>query len=101
MVPYVDAVTVRSVLLFVLHESMLRECEGDDRERCTCEYMGGTRGSNCMYTVDDVLEMSVVCWVRGVCRMCGMCMYLAWGRMCGGERIGFGIYQSCRNRRSV
>ena len=29
MVPYVDAVTVMCVLLFVLHVSMLRECEGD------------------------------------------------------------------------
>ena len=35
MVSYVDAgvdVTVMHVLLFVLHVSMLRECEGDRRE---------------------------------------------------------------------
>ena len=29
MVPYVDAVTVMHVLLFVLHMCMLRECEGE------------------------------------------------------------------------
>ena len=28
MVPYVDAVTVMSLMLFVLHVCMLRECDG-------------------------------------------------------------------------
>ena len=31
-----------------------------------CEYMGGTRGSDILYSSDDVLEMSVVCVVRGL-----------------------------------
>ena len=31
-----------------------------------CEYMGGTRGSS-FVTTADVLEMSAVCEVKGVC----------------------------------
>ena len=31
------------------------------------EYMGGTRGSGFVSTANDVLEMSVVRGVRGVC----------------------------------
>ena len=45
-----------------------------------------------MSSIGDVLEMSVV---RGV--VCVMC--LAPGGV--GERIGFGLYQSCGNRGSV
>ena len=38
-------------------------------------YMGGTRGSG-DFSACDVLEMSVV---RGVGGVCDMCMCLAWG----------------------
>ena len=31
-----------------------------------CEYTGGTRGSGIVSSAYDVLEMSVVCGVRGV-----------------------------------
>ena len=37
-------------------------------------YMGGTRGSGVLSSAGDVLEMSVV---RGVAGVCGMCMCLA------------------------
>ena len=53
--------------------------------------LGGTRGSG-VSIADDVLEMSVVG---------EMCMCLARGGMSGGERIGFGIYESCRNMGSM
>ena len=43
-------------------------------------YMGGTRGSGVLSSVGDVLEMSVVCGVGGVC---DMCMCLARGRVGG------------------
>ena len=36
-----------------------------------CEYIGGTRGSGIVSSADEVLEMSVV---RGVGGMCDMCM---------------------------
>ena len=56
MVPYVGAVTVMRVLLFVLDVSMMRECEcdgnagvGDGGGVVTVsawhDYVGGTRGS--------------------------------------------------------
>ena len=53
-------------------------------------YMGGTRGSGVLSSAGDVLEMSVV---RGVGGVCDMCMYLARGGVggAGGERIGFGF----------
>ena len=57
-------------------------------------YMGGTRGSGVLSSACDVLEMSVV---RGVGGVCDMCMYLARVGCGGGERIGFGLYQSWRN----
>ena len=41
---------------------------------CRClpiKNMGGTRGSGVLSSADDVLEMSVV---RGVCGVCDMCM---------------------------
>ena len=55
-------------------------------------YMGVTRGSS----AGDVLEMSVV---RGVCGVCDMCMYLARGGVLvvGGEweiRLGLGFINS-------
>ena len=62
-------------------------------------YMGGTCSSGVLCNTGDVLEMSVVRGVGGVCHVyvfgswrCGRC----WGRV--GELIGFGFYQSYRNR---
>ena len=43
-------------------------------------YMGGTRGSGVMSSADDLLEMSVV---RGVGGMCDTCMCLARGGVGG------------------
>ena len=90
-------------VFFVLHVCMLRNCEGDGNAGVVdvggmvevstmCECMGGTRGS-CV-----VLEMSVVRVER-----CGSVYVFGSGRgeRCGGERIGFGLYQSCRNRGSM
>ena len=51
--------------------------------------------------------MSVVRGMRGVGGVCEMCMCLARGGIGGeggglvDERIGIGLYQSCRNRGSV
>ena len=47
-------------------------------------YMGGTRGSGVLSSVGDVLEMSVV---RGVGGVCDMCMCLARGGV-GWEVLG-------------
>ena len=57
----------------------------------------GTRGSGVLSSAGDVLEMSVV---RGVGGVCDMCMSLAWSGVggVGCERIGFGLYQFWRNR---
>ena len=44
-------------------------------------YIGGTRGSGVLSIAGDVLEMSVV---RGVGGVCDMCMCFAWGGL-GGE----------------
>ena len=41
--------------------------------------MGGTRGSGVVSSADDVLEISVVHGMRGVGRVCEMCMRLARG----------------------
>ena len=61
LVPYVDAVTVMRVLLFVLHVFMLRECDGAGNAvvgdcggvvavSAGCEYMVATRGSGlCLF----------------------------------------------------
>ena len=43
-----------------------------------CEYMGGICGSGFVSTADDVLEMSVVRWVRGVVA----CMKCVWSGGC-------------------
>ena len=91
MVPYVViavvAVTVMQVLVFVLHVCMLQEYQG---VRVTTmlmwgfggcvvavsAYMEDTLGSGVLSSAGDVLEMSVV---RGVGGVCDMCMCLAWG----------------------
>ena len=54
-------------------------CEGDDGNAgvgaggvvvAVSAYMGGTRGSGALASAGDVLEMSVVRGVGGVCDMC-------------------------------
>ena len=45
-----------------------------------CEYMGCTRGPGIVSSAYEVLEMSVVRGMRGVCVVCDMCMYLTRGR---------------------
>ena len=54
-------------------------------------YMGGTRGSGVLFSAGNVLEMSVV---RGVGGVCDMCKYLARGEVggVGGEWVtGLGL----------
>ena len=54
--------------------------------------MGCTRGSDFVFTTDDVLEMIVVCGVGVVGGVCEMCMCLAPGRRCVDEWMrGFGL----------
>ena len=52
-------------------------------------YIGGSRGSGVLPSAGDVLEMSVV---RGVCGVCDMWLGGVGGVV--GERMRFGIYQS-------
>ena len=68
-------------VLFVLDMSMLREYEGDDNAGVVAvhEYVAGTRGSDILCSVDDVLGMSVVRGMRGIGGVCEMCMCLARG----------------------
>ena len=81
MVPYVGALTVMHVLLFVLHGSIVRECEGARVTeklvwrtgggvvvvvRAGHECVGGTCGSGIVSSTADVLGMSVVRGMRGV-----------------------------------
>ena len=56
---------------------ILRESEGDNNAGVVeeCEYMGGTCGSGFVSTVDDILEMSVVRGVDGVC-VKSVCVWL-------------------------
>ena len=84
MIPYVVsvdvAVTVMHVLLFVLHVCVLRECEG---VRVMAMLVWGTGDVwfrrvriwvvQVLSSACDVLEMSVVRSVGGVCDMC-MCL---------------------------
>ena len=71
LVPYVDAVTVMCVLLFLFHVGMLRECKvvgnagvGDGGGVVVVsawhEYVGGTRGSGIVSSSADVLGMREV-----------------------------------------
>ena len=53
-----------------------------------CEYMGDTRGSGFVSTADNVLGMSGVRDVGGVCEMC---MCLARGRVGGESMRGLGL----------
>ena len=63
-------------------------------------YMGGTRGLGVLSSAGDVVEMSVVRGVGGVCDMC-MCGSGRGWEVLGvmGERFGF--YPSCGNRGKV
>ena len=63
-------------------------------------HVGGTRGSCIVSSAADVLWMSVVRGMRGVV---GYVYVLGSGRVGGegGERIGFGLCQSCGNSGSV
>ena len=100
VVPYtvgeVVAVTVMHILLFLLHVCMLRECEGDvnagvgsgDGVVAVSTHMGGTRGSGVWSSACDVQEMSVV---RGVGRVCDMCISRGGVGGVGGETIVFGV----------
>ena len=76
---------------------------GDGGVVVSAGYVGGTRGSGIVYSVADMLWMSVVRGMRGVGEVCEMCICLARGgvREEGGEWIGFGLYPSCGNRGSV
>ena len=101
MVPYfvdaVVAVTVMHVLLFFVacvYAARLLGCEGDGNAGvgsgggvvAVSAYMGGTRGSGVLSSAADVLEMSVVRCVGGVC---DICMGLARGGVggVGGEWV--------------
>ena len=71
MVDAVVAVVVMSVLLFVLHVCMLRECDGDGNAGVvSAGNVGGTRGSRILSSAADVLWMSVVRGMRGVGGVC-------------------------------
>ena len=51
-------------------------------------YMGGTRSSGVLSSASDVLEISVV---RGIGGVCDMCMCLARGGVGGEWVIGLGL----------
>ena len=75
---------------------MPREFEGDGISavvgmRAGHEYVGATHGSGIVSNAADVLEISVLRGMKGVGRVCEMCMYLAQGGV-GGEWIrGLGL----------
>ena len=89
----VVAVTVMHALLFVLHVCVcaLRVCEGDNNAGvgsgggvvAVSACMSSTRGSGVLSSTGDVLEMSVVRGVGGVCDM-DICMCLSRGGVGGG-----------------
>ena len=88
MVPYVvSAVTAMHALLCVC-------CEGDGNAGvgsggvvvAMSGYMGGTRGLGVLSSAGDVVEMSVVRGVGGVCNMC-MCLALGGVGGVGGELV--------------
>ena len=91
MVSTVVVVTVLRVLVFVLDEITLRECEVDGNagvgEDGGCvvtmsadrEYVGSKRGSCIVSSAADILEMSVLRWMAGVGGVCEMCLGLGGG----------------------
>ena len=50
--------------------------------------MGGIRSSYIVSSAADVLRMSVMGGIRGVSRVCEMCMYLAWSSVESGRVSG-------------
>ena len=74
-------------------------CEGDGNAGvgsgvgvgAVSAYMSGTRRSGVLSSAGDVLEMSVVRGVSGVCDMC-MCLARAGWEVVG-DRIELGLYQ--------
>ena len=58
-----------------------RRCGSEGGVVAVSAYMGGTRGSGVLSSAGDVLEMSVV---RGVGGVCDMCMCLVRGGRCWG-----------------
>ena len=52
-------------------------------------HVGGTRGSGIVYSATDVLWMSVVRGMRGVGRVCEMCMCGEGGEWMRGLGLGF------------
>ena len=94
VVGVVVAVNVMRILFFlVLDVSMLRECEGDSNAgmenrggvvamSTMNEYVGRSHGSDIVSTAVDVLGMSVVLGMGGVC-MFGS----GWCGSCGAESI--------------
>ena len=87
LVPYVDAVTVMHVLLFVFHMCMLREGDGNagvgdggDVVVVSAGHVGGMRGLGIVTSVYDVLRMSAVRGIRGVRGVCEICMGFAGDR---------------------
>ena len=74
-----------------MYAARLLGCEGDGNAGVVAvsAYMSGTRGSGVLSSACDVLEMSVVRCVGGVC---DKCMCLARGGMCWGEWVtGLGL----------
>ena len=74
-------VTVMHVLLFVLRVRVRGDVGSGGGVVAVSACMCGTRGSGVLSSTGDVLEMSVV---RGVGGVCDMCMCLARGGV-GGE----------------
>ena len=83
-----SAVTVECCVLYLCCVGIF----GMDGGVVSAGHVGCTRGSGMVSRAADVRGM------RGVGGVCEMCVWLwaAWE-----ERIGFGLYQSCGNRRSV
>ena len=66
-----------------------------------CEYMGGIHGSGFVSTAENVLQINVVCVVRGVGGLCKMCMcltragYEVWGKWVRGLGLVLPIMYKC------
>ena len=94
-----DACTV--VCVACVYAAKMLGCEGDGNAgvgsgRGVAAVSVYICGSGFLSSAGDVLEMSVV---RGVCGVCDMCKCLAQGRVggVGGDRTGFGLYQFWSN----
>ena len=78
-----------------MYAAKLLGCKGDDNAGVglggvvsVSAYMGGTRSSGVLSSAGDVLELSVV---RGVGGVCGMCMCLARGGVGSKWVTGLGL----------